>query len=116
MSGILLSNTRRRISATIGGKVVSSLESGPAIVGGKLLRISEGREGGSKTDGSAYVVAHVQVNPGTVIRVAGYGPDQVAQINAIQPDGTFSAFLSGMGRGGYKLVEFDKPADSQPAA
>lgn len=115
MSGILLSNTRRRVSATINGKVLSSLESVQAIQGGTLLKISDGREAGSKTDGSQYVVAHVQVNPGTVIRVAGYGDAQIAEIRAINIGSPFNAFLSGMGRGGFKLVEFDKTADQLSA-
>jgi hypothetical protein len=113
--GILLKSFRRPVTAVVGGKTRSSLETASAVTGGKLLRISEGRAEGSKVDGSEYVVAHVQVNPGTVIRVAGYGQEQIDQIRAVPEDGEFNAILSPMARGGYKLVEFDKPAP-QPVA
>lgn len=114
--GVLLPNFRRPVVASFGGKTRTSLESVAGIQEGTLLRITEGREGGSKVDGSEYVVAHVQVKPGTVIRVAGYGSEQIAQIRAVEVGGAFSATLSPMARNGYKLVEFEKTADTQSAA
>ena len=111
--GVLLPNFRRSVSATVNGRVVKSLETVAAVSGGTLLGITEGRQEGSKTDGSQYVVAHVQITPGTKIRVAGYGEEQIKAIRAIEQDkaGAFSAVLSPMGYGGFKLVEFDKTAE-----
>jgi hypothetical protein len=107
--GILLSNFRRRVTAEFNGKKVSSLETVAGVKNGTLLEVTTGVETGSRTDGSQYVVAHVQIQPGTVIRVAGYGAEQIEQIRAVKLNGEFSALLSPMGRGGYKLVEFDTP-------
>lgn len=112
--GILLPNFRRPVVATFGGKQRTSLETVAGIQKGTLLRISEGRESGSKVDGSKYVVAHVQVQPGTVIRVAGYGAEQIEAIRAVKVDGEFNAVLSPMARGGYKLVEFEPAEASGP--
>jgi hypothetical protein len=113
--GVLLSNARRRVSVTIAGKTIHSLEKASVISEGTLLQIVEGREEGSKNGGIPYVVAKVQVKPGTDIRVAGYGEEQIAAIRAVSSEpGKFTAYLSGMGRGGYKLTEF-VPEEAQSA-
>jgi hypothetical protein len=108
--GLLLPTFRRRVVAEINGKNQSSLETVSAVKEGKLLRITEGGDKRSRVDGSEYVVAHVQVKPGTAIRVAGYGAEQIAAIRNIPVGGDFNAILTPMTRDAYKLVEFEAPS------
>lgn len=115
MAGILLRNYRTRNSAEVGGRTRSTFATESAVIGGKLLKVSEGREQGSRVDGSKYVVAHVQVVPGTKIRVAAYGDDQIAKIKELTEGEDFpTAILSDMMPGrdqssAYKFVRFDEP-------
>jgi len=112
--GVLLPNFRRRVQTTIGERTQSSLETVAAIKGGVLLSIKDGHEKGSRLDGSKYVVANVQVAPGRVIHIAGYGEDQVNAIKAMKVQDAFSAVLRPSARNWFKLDSF-LPTEEQSA-
>ena len=119
MSGVLLPSFRRRVQTTIGDRTQGALETVAAITGGVLLSTKEGHPDGSRIDGSSYITATVQVEPGRVIRVAGYGEDQVKQIKAMKEKDVFSAILRPSARNWFKLAEFlpaVQEADPQSAA
>jgi hypothetical protein len=107
--GVFLPNAVKRVETVFNGRVQRSLVPGSLITDGKLLEIVEGREEGSKLDGSEYVVARVQVKPGQVIRVTGYGAEEIASIRKIGVGGSFSSFNTKVVYGGCKLVEFQAP-------
>ena len=119
--GVLLPSFRRRVTATIAGRKQSSLETVASIQDGVLLSVKEGHENGSRIDGSTYIVANVQVAPGRVIHVAGYGEDQVKAIRDLAATGEnpeFSAILRPTNRSWFKLAEFiptDAPVEQTAA-
>jgi hypothetical protein len=120
--GVLIPNSRRRVTATVNGRKVSGMESVAILQGGTIDHVTKGRETGARSDGSEYATAHAQVVPGTVVRITGYGKENAETLLNMKPGDPISAYMTPISRfgQGFKLVEFipEPPATeaAQPAA
>jgi hypothetical protein len=116
--GVLLPSARRKISTEVAGRRFSSLESVSIVKEGTLLSIEDGRrEGGSTIDGSQCVKAIVQVTPGRVINVVGYGEDQIKAIKELAASGEnaeFNAYLRPSPRNAFVAKQWFKLAEFIP--
>jgi hypothetical protein len=119
--GVLVPSTRRKVTTVVAGKRIAGLETVAVITEGTLLSVEDGFEGGSRVDGSQCVKATVQIEPGRVIHVVGYGTDQIKAIRDLEATGDnaeFNAFLRPSNRNWYKLAELvptDAPTEQTAA-
>ena len=104
--GLIIPNTRRRITTNVGNQKFTGIESGSVLSDGKFMGLLDNRKEVSQNDGSVYAAARIQEKPGTVIRLVGYGEQAVEQLKTMKEGDSVSAFMTPMTRGGYKLVEF----------
>ena len=105
--GVLISNFRRSVTATLMGKQTKSLETKSGVADGIVDHITEGKEEGSKIDKSQYVTAFINVKPGTQVRVSGFGPDEIATLKALNHGDVVDVVMTQFGTKGtgYKLDE-----------
>lgn len=106
--GVLIPNSRRRVTAVVNGRRVSGMETVAVLQNGTIDHVTKGRETGARSDGSVYATAHVQVVPGTVVRVTGYGEENAEKLLNMKQGDPISAFITPISRfgQGYKLAEF----------